>query len=75
MSSYIGIVEPPGMDKKRVKVLEDAILRASRHPDYLAWTEKTGASEPAPLSADSYREEIARFPKVAEKYKNFFSKS
>ena len=75
VSSYIGIVGPPGMDKGRVKILENAILMASKHADYLAWAEKTGASEPAPLSADSYLEEIARFPKVAEKYKNFFSKS
>lgn len=71
LANYTGIVGPPGMDKERVNILEAAILKAARHPDYVAWTEKVSTAESVLLPAAAYRQEIARLAKVAEKYKSF----
>ncbi len=71
LASYTGIVGPPGMDKAKVKILENAILNAARHPDYVAWTEKVSTAESVLLSAAAYQQEIVRLAKVAEKYKSF----
>lgn len=73
LSSLLGIVGPPGMDKDKVKILEDGIRQATKSPEYLAWMEKASTAEPIFLSADSYRKEIEDLAKVAEKYKSFLS--
>ncbi len=71
ISSYLSIVGPPGMDTERVKVLEDAVMKAAKHPAYVAWRDKVSTAEPALLPAADYQKEIARFAKVAEDYKSF----
>ena len=73
ISSYLSIVAPPGMDKERVKILENAILKAAVHPDYVAWRNKVSTAEPALASAKEYRAEIENFAKVAEDYKRFLA--
>lgn len=73
LSSLLGIVGPPGMDKDRVRILQDAILKATKNPDYLAWMEKASTAEPVFLSASTYKTEIEELTKVAEKYKSFLS--
>lgn len=71
ISSYLSIVGPPGMEKAKVKILEDAIMKAAKHPDYIAWRDKVSTAEPALASARAYQAELARFAKVAEDYKSF----
>jgi tripartite-type tricarboxylate transporter receptor subunit TctC len=69
--SYTGIVGPPGLDKAKVKILEEAIVKATKYPDYVNWTEKVSTAEPILLSASAYQKETARLAKVADKYKHF----
>lgn len=71
LSSYLGIVGPPGLDKTKVKILEEAILKAAKDPDYVAWTEKASTAERVLLSASTYQQETARLGQVTEKYKRF----
>ncbi len=71
LSSYLGIVGPPGMDKTTVKILEEAILKAAKDPEYVAWTEKATAAERILLPASAYQQETARLGQVTEKYKRF----
>ena len=73
LSSLLGIVGPPGMDKDVVKILESAVLKATKSPDYLTWMEKASTAEPVFLSASAYKAEIEELAKVAEKYKSFLS--
>ncbi len=73
ISSYLGLVGPPGLDKEKVKILEAAARKAVRHPDYVAWKENVSTSELAFISADQYKIEIERFAKIAEKYKSFLN--
>ncbi len=70
ISSYLGIVAPPGLDKAKVKTLENAIAKAVAHPDYVAWREKVSTAEPAFMGAEPYRKEVERFARIAEKYKS-----
>jgi tripartite-type tricarboxylate transporter receptor subunit TctC len=71
LSSYLGIVGPPGLDKAKVKILEEAILKAAKDPEYIAWTEKASAAERVLLSASAYQQETARLGQVTERYKRF----
>ena len=71
LSSYLGIVGPPGLDKAKVRILEEAILKAAKDPDYVAWAEKASAAERVLLSAAAYQQETARLGQVTEKYKRF----
>ena len=71
LASYTGIVGPPGMDKKIVKILENAILQAAKHPDYVAWAEKVSTAESVLLPGAAYQQEIGRLAQVADKYKKF----
>jgi len=71
LSSYLGIVGPPGLDKIKVKILEEAILKAAKDQDYVAWTEKASTAERVLLSAAAYQQETARLGQVTEKYKRF----
>ena len=64
-----GIVGPPGLDKGKAKILEDALLKAMKDPDYAAWTEKVSTADPVVLSAAVYRQQTVRLAKAAEKYK------
>jgi len=65
-----GIVGPPGMDKGKAKILEEALLKAVKDPDYIALTEKVNsAAEPVVLSAAAYRQQTTQLAHVAEKYK------
>jgi tripartite-type tricarboxylate transporter receptor subunit TctC len=73
MTNYISIVGPPGMDKERVKILENAILKAGVHPDYVVWRDKVSTAEPALASAKAYRTELDNFGKMVEDYKRFFT--
>jgi len=73
LSSLLGIVGPPGMDKEKVKILEDAIRKGTKSTDYLSWMEKASTAEPIFLSADGYKAEIEELAKVAEKYKSFLT--
>ena len=70
ISSYLGLVAPPGLDKEKVKILEEAIRKAVQHPDYVAWREKVSTAEPAFMPSDQYKMGIERFAKIAEKYKS-----
>ncbi len=70
ISSPLGIVGPPGMDKEKVMILENAILKAAKSRDFMAWMEKASTAEPIYLSAAAYKKEIEESAKVAEKYKN-----
>ena len=69
--SYTGIVGPPGLDKEKVKILEEAIMKGTKYPDYVNWTEKVSTAEPILLSAAAYQKETVRLAKVAEQYKHF----
>ena len=70
INSYLGLVAPPGLDKDKVKILEEAVHQAVQHPDYVAWREKVSTAEPAFMPADQYKTEIERFAKIAEKNKS-----
>ena len=73
LGTTLGIVAPPGMDKEKVKFLENAIMKAAKNPDFVAWMEKASTAERILLSGDAYRREIEELAKVAEKYKNSFA--
>jgi len=68
--NYLGLVAPPGLYKEKVKILEDAVRKAVKDPDYVAWSEKVSTAEPAFLPADQYKIEIERYAKIAEKNKS-----
>jgi tripartite-type tricarboxylate transporter receptor subunit TctC len=61
LSSYFAIVGPPGLDKEKVKILENAIMKAAVHPDYVAWSSKVSTAQPALVSAKEYKAEIENF--------------
>lgn len=72
VDSLLGVMAPPGMDKKKVKIVENAIMKAARDPGYLSWMEKVSTTEATLLSAEDYQKELVRTGKVAEEYKRFF---
>lgn len=69
--SYTGIVGPPGMDKEKVRILEEALMKSAKNPEYLAWAEKFSTAEQVLLSASAYHDETVRLSQVAEKYKRY----
>ncbi len=71
LASYTGIVGPPGLAKEKVKILEDAIMKSTKHPEYVDWGEKVSTAEQIFLPADAYQQETARLGRVADKYKSF----
>jgi len=75
LSTTLGIVAPPGMDKEKVQLLEGAIMKSAKNPDFVAWMEKASTAERVLLSGDAYRRETEELAKVAEKYKTFFAKN
>jgi tripartite-type tricarboxylate transporter receptor subunit TctC len=73
VDSLLGIMGPPGLDQRKVKILLDAIGKAAKDPDYLAWMEKVSTTEPSLMLGDDYAKEMQRNSKIAEKYKRFFT--
>jgi len=64
-----GIDGPPKMEAAVVKVLESALAKTVKEPDFLAWAEK-GMIDIVSLNQGEYREAIRKERKEIEKYKD-----
>jgi len=73
MSTIRGFLAPPKTPAKVVKILNNAMLRASQDPAYAAWTKKVNL-EITPLDARQYLAETEGQYAILETYKKLFKK-
>jgi tripartite-type tricarboxylate transporter receptor subunit TctC len=64
---------PPGVPKERVKILEDALLKTLKDPQFLKWAKEVGV-EPSPLSAQETEKLASEQVGLMEKYKKYILK-
>jgi len=71
-TGHFGFVGPPGISADKVKILENAIRKASQNPDFLKWVEKVDQRDVLEfLGSAEYRAETERQYKIVEKYKMY----
>ena len=67
------IEAPPGVPKDRVKILEEALLKTLRDPQFLKWAKEAGV-EPNLLGAQETEKLAAEQVRLMERYKNYILK-
>lgn len=73
MSTIRGFLAPPKTPAKLVKILNDAMFRASQDPAYAAWAKKVNL-EITPLEARKYLAETEGQYAILETYKKLFKR-
>jgi tripartite-type tricarboxylate transporter receptor subunit TctC len=71
VDSLLGIVGPPGLDKKKVKILEAAVMKSAKDPGYMTWQDKVSTTEATLMSADNYWKAMEKTGRMTEQYKRF----
>ncbi len=66
-----GIDGPPKMDMSSVKIIEAAVAKAVKEPDFIAASKKR-MTDIVPLYHEGYQKALERQHKEIEKYKSFF---
>ena len=66
-------VAPPGVPKDRVKILEDALLKTVRDPEFVEWA-KGAAINPAWMGGEEYTKLVYELFEVFGKYKGIIQK-
>ena len=71
-ASFIrGLVGPPGVPKERVKILEQALLKAANDPKFREWA-RMAMVQIVPLNAKDYLQTTVNLLKETEKVKDLF---
>lgn len=66
-----GIDGPPKMAMEKIKIIEAAVAKAIKEPDYIAYA-KRKMTDIIPLDHEEYQKAIERQYKEIQKYKGFF---
>jgi tripartite-type tricarboxylate transporter receptor subunit TctC len=64
---------PPGVPKARVQVLEDALMKTLKDPEFLKWAKGAGV-DPGPLGAQETIKLALSLVEFLEKYKTYIEK-
>ena len=64
---------PPGIPKVRVQILEDALMKTLKDPDFLEWA-KGANVDPAPLSGEEMTKKVFKLFELFEQYKGDIEK-
>jgi tripartite-type tricarboxylate transporter receptor subunit TctC len=64
---------PPGVPKDRIKILEEALMKTLKDPEFLKWAKEAGI-EPTPLGAQETTKSVLDQFTLMEKYKNYIQK-
>jgi tripartite-type tricarboxylate transporter receptor subunit TctC len=64
---------PPGVPKERVQILEDALMKTLKDPEFLGWAKGAGV-DPAPLSGEEMTKMVFKFFGLLEQYKGDIDK-
>ena len=67
------MIASPGVPKDRVKILEDALMKTVRDPEFVAWAKGAGV-DPAPLGAEETAKEALNLFGLLESYKGDIEK-
>lgn len=66
-------IAPPAVPKDRSRILEEALMKTLKDPEFLKWA-KEASLELDPLSSQETAKSISDLFEVLEKYKKFFEK-
>jgi len=64
---------PPGVPKERVQILEDALMKTLKDPEFLGWAKGAGV-DPAPLSGEEMTKMVFKLFGLLEQYKGDIDK-
>ena len=71
LSSDYWFMAPPGVPKDRVKILEDALMKTLKDPEFLRWAKGAGV-DPSPLSGEETTKLVSELFEVFQKYKEIY---
>lgn len=64
---------PPGVPQARIKVLEDALMKTLRDPEFIKWAKGAGV-DPGPLSGEETTKMVFKFFTLLDQYKGDIEK-
>jgi tripartite-type tricarboxylate transporter receptor subunit TctC len=64
---------PPGVPKARVQILEEALMKTLKDPEFLKWAKGAGV-DPGPLGAQETTRLALSLVEFLEKYKTYIEK-
>lgn len=67
------MIAPPGVAKDRVQILEDALMKTVKDPEFVEWAKGAGV-DPAPLGAEEMRKDVLNLFNLLESYKGDIEK-
>jgi tripartite-type tricarboxylate transporter receptor subunit TctC len=67
------MVAPPGVPKDRVQILEDALMKTVKDPEFVEWAKGAGV-DPAPLGAEETAKDVLNLFNLLESYKGDIEK-
>ena len=62
------MIAPPGVPKDRVQILEEALMKAVKDPEFIEWAKGAGV-DPAPLAAVEIEKDVRNLFTLLESYK------
>lgn len=73
LANYYWLMAPPAVPKDRVKILEDALMKSLKDPEFLGWAKGAGV-DPGPLSGDEMTKLVIKLFGLLEQYKGDIEK-
>ena len=67
------LMAPPGVPKDRIRILEDALMKTLKDPEFLEWAKGAGV-DPGPLSSEELTKMVFSLFGILEKYKEDINK-